>query len=341
MQAARRLKEMGCCPDVVVIHPGWGEGMFLPEVWPKARYGIYCEFFYGAAGRDTGFDPEIHPARPEDGPRLRVKNLNNLMHFDFADAGLAPTHWQASTFPDSFRHRISVIHDGIDTELVRPDAHADMHIRLSNGLVKLDRRQDVVTYVSRNLEPYRGVHTFMRSLPALFRKRPDAWVLMVGGESVSYGAVPDPVRYGNRSWKQIFMEEIASELPASARDRVVFLGRVPYEHYLRILQISRVHVYLTYPFVLSWSLLEAMSAGCAIVASNTSPVIEAIEDGVTGRLVEFFDPQGLAERVLDLLNNPDESMRLGQAARAFAVERYDLEKVCLPQQIEWISALRI
>ena len=340
LKAASELRSTGYHPDIVVLHPGWGESLFLPDVWPNARYAMYCEFYYGATGRDTGFDPEIHPAQASDSPRLRIKNVSNLLHFEFVRAGLAPTRWQADTFPDSFRSRIDVIHDGIDTSLLVPDPDARLSIKVSGREINLSRADEVVTYVSRNLEPYRGIHSFIRSLPALLRERPNAWVLLVGGDGVSYGAPPDPAKYGERTWTQVFMDEVAAQLPAKARERIIFLGKLPYSAYLRVLQVSRVHVYLTYPFVLSWSLLEAMSAGCAIVASRTPPVEEAIESGITGSLVDFFNPTELADAVVTLLEAPELAARFGIAARATAIERYDLRRVCLPRQLDWISRLQ-
>jgi glycosyltransferase involved in cell wall biosynthesis len=100
-------------------------------------------------------------------------------------------------------------------------------------------------------------------------------------------------------------------------------------------------VYLTYPFVLSWSLLEAMSAGCAIVASDTAPLREAIEHDKTGCLVDFFDAPQLAEQVSALLANADQRQRLGNAARHFAQANYDLKTQCLPKQISWVERLQV
>ena len=224
-----------------------------------------------------------------------------------------------------------MVHDGIDTAHIQPHPQAC----LSLGDKRWTRDDEVVTFVSRNLEPYRGYHVFMRALPTLLRKRPQSQVLIVGGAEVSYGAKPPQ----GQTWKQIFINEIRGQLSDDDWSRVHFLGRIPYDQFLTMLQISRVHVYLTYPFVLSWSLIEAMSTGCAIVASDTAPVLEAIEDGVTGKLVPFFEPLTLAQTSIDLLDKPDERQLLGAQARARAVERYDLKTVCLPQQLDWVQAL--
>lgn len=327
-RAALQLKKQGFVPDAIVAHPGWGESLFLKEVWPTARLGIYCEFFYHPSGADTGFDPEFPSNDVGEPCRLRLKNLNNLLHFQVADAGLSPTHWQASTFPEPFRERITVIHDGIDTAKLRPAK--DVVLTLRPGLT-LRSGDEVITFVNRNLEPYRGYHIFMRALPELLRKRPQAQVVLVGGSAVSYGAAAP----AGTSWKDIFWNEVLPKLDDSARSRVHFVGTLDYAPFVALLQISTVHVYWTYPFVLSWSLLESMSLGCAIVASRTAPLLEVIEHGVTGRLVDFFDVQGLVNEVVALLDNPAERQRLSGAARQFAVQHYDLQSVCLPAQIGW------
>lgn len=331
-KAALQMKAAGYQPDVIIAHHGWGESLFLKEVWPQAKMAIYCEFFYHPQGADVGFDPEFPPKDVGDACRLRLKNLNNLLHFEVADAGISPTHWQASTFPEPFRSKITVVHDGIDTEAVAPNAQVSLTL---NGQIRLTRQDEIVTFVNRNLEPYRGYHIFMRALPQLLKNRPHARVLMVGGDDVSYGARPE----GGQKWKDIFAAEVRGQISDADWSRVHFLGHVPYEHFIPLLQLSTVHVYLTYPFVLSWSLLEAMSAGCAIVASDTQPLREAITHDQTGRLVDFFDAPALAQEVSALLGDPQARARLGANARAFAQSHYDLKTVCLPQQLGWVNSL--
>ncbi len=331
-RAALRLKAQGYAPDVIIAHPAWGESLFIKDVWPHAKLGIYCEFFYRAVGADVGFDPEF--GAPDEGTpcRLRLKNLNYQLHFDVADAGLAPTEWQASGFPQPFRSKIAVIHDGIDTAVVAPNP--DVRMQLGNG-PSLTRADEVVTFVNRNLEPYRGYHIFMRALPRLLKERPHAQVLIVGGDGVSYGAkAPD-----GRTWKSIFAAEVRPRIADADWARVHFLGNLSYAQFVRLLQLSTVHAYLTYPFVLSWSLLEAMSAGCAIVASDTAPLREAIRRGETGRLVDFFDADALAQEIAALLDDADARVQLGRNAREFALRHYDLASVCLPAQLRWVQAL--
>jgi len=335
-KAALALKQGGFSPDVIIAHHGWGESLFLKEVWPQAKLAIYCEFFYHPHGADVGFDPEFPPKDAADACRLRLKNLNNLLHFEVADAGISPTHWQASTFPEPFRSKITVVHDGIDTQAVAPNSQVQLTLNQGqNQNLKLTKADEVITFVNRNLEPYRGYHVFMRSLPELLQRRPKARVLIVGGDDVSYGARPEH----GRKWKDIFASEVRPKISDADWGRVHFLGHVPYQHFIPLLQLSTVHVYLTYPFVLSWSLLEAMSAGCAIVASDTQPLHEAITHNETGRLVNFFDPTGLTEQVCQLLEQPQERQRLGRNARAFAQQTYDLQTVCLPRQLQWVQGL--
>lgn len=339
-RAALKLKAEGVNPDVIIAHHGWGESLFLKDVWPLAKLGIYCEFFYHPQGADVGFDPEF-PAKDEgDICRLRLKNLNNLLHFEVADTGISSTHWQASTFPEPFRSKITVVHDGIDTEAVAPNPQTNLTLKKSSGeAIGLTRADEVITFVNRNLEPYRGYHTFMRALPAILRRRPHAKILIIGADDVSYGARPDAAKYGNKKWKDIFIEEVRPQISDADWARVHFLGSVPYQHFIPLLQVSTVHVYLTYPFVLSWSLLEAMSAGCAIVASDTQPLREAITHDETGRLVSFFDAAALADEVCGLLDDPAARARLGAGARLFAQENYDLKTVCLPKQLAWVASM--
>jgi glycosyltransferase involved in cell wall biosynthesis len=328
-RAAIELKKSGFFPDAIIAHPGWGESLYLKDVWPDARLGIYCEFFYKYENADVGFDPEFPDALEGKALYVRMKNVNNIVHMEMADAGISPTLWQASTFPDHFRDRISVIHDGIATEVVAPKENAFVTI---NGTLRLDRHTEIITFVNRNLEPYRGYHIFMRALPQILKSRPGAHVIVVGGDGVSYGQAAPP----GATWKQIYLNEVKNDLDIS---RVHFVGNLSYRNFVSLLQVSSVHVYLTYPFVLSWSLLEAMSAGCAIVASDTPPVKEVITSELNGVLVNFFDHEALAVRVVELLSNPERRRVLGANARELAVKNYDLQSVCLPKQLHWVRQL--
>lgn len=328
-RAASKLDADGFVPDLIFAHPGWGESLFLKQVWPQSKLLIYCEFYYKEHGADSNFDPEF-PPEDQHGQacRLRLKNINSLLHFDSADAGIAPTYWQASTFPEPFRSKIRVIHDGIDTQLAKPNAQVKVQV----GPYHLTRDEEVITFVNRNLEPYRGYHIFMRALPEILARRPNVKVIIVGGDEVSYGAPPKD----QKGWKEIFLNEVKDRIDIN---RVIFVGQIQYRDFISLLQVSTVHVYLTYPFVLSWSLLEAMSCGCAIVASDTAPIREAIKNGETGLLVDFFDPAALAAQTVRLLENPDLRQQLSDAARKFAISHYDVNQVCLPQILDYLYAL--
>jgi glycosyltransferase involved in cell wall biosynthesis len=331
-RAALELRDSGFTPDLIIAHSGWGESLFLKDVWADTKLAIYCEFFYHTHGTDVNFDPEFMNDDPTNDCRLRLKNTNNLLHFDIADAGISPTHWQASTFPEPFRSNIAVIHDGIDTNAIAPNPNVSLTLNVNGGgTIKLTRDDEVITFVNRNLEPYRGYHTFMRALPEIMRRRPNARILIVGADGVSYGSkAPD-----GQKWKDIFLNEVIEHLDMS---RIHFLGHIDYSNFIPLLQLSRIHVYLTYPFVLSWSLLEAMSVGCCIVASNTQPLHEAIRHNDTGRLVDFFDKEELTNNVCELLDLPDERARLGKNAREFAQATYDLNTICLPRQLAWVQS---
>ena len=327
---AREIKAGGFEPDVIVGHMGWGDMLFLKDVWPQARLGVYCEYFYGHENSDATFDAEFPmPGDALDQAiRLKLKTLPQRMHFDMANSGLSPTQFQADTYPLPFRDKITVVHDGIDTKALTPPANPQ--IRLSDGRT-FGKGDEIVTFVSRNLEPYRGYHIFMRSLPRLMEERPEAKIFIIGKDGNGYGA-----NAPHSSWKQIFLDEVKDRIDLS---RLFFTGAVDYQTFLTLLSLTRMHVYLTYPFVLSWSLMEAMALEAPILASATGPVMEVIEDGKNGLLFDFFDPQALAEKGSALLASEELRRELGQNARRTVIERYDLETRCLPAQIAWVDAL--
>ena len=313
---AAHLRRQGFRPDVVFAHIGWGEALFLKDIFPDARVLLYGEFFYRAQGGDVGFDPEF-PMSAEKVLRLRVMNAPLLMSLDAADWGTAPTRWQHKQFPATYAERMSVIHDGIDTDKVCPSNEP--------------REDELITYVARNLEPYRGFHVFMRAIPEIQKRRPNARIVIVGGDEVSYSPRLPP----GQTYRQRLLREIEGKADLS---RVHFTGRIPYADYLALLRRSSVHVYLTYPFVLSWSLLEAMSAGCLVVGSRTPPVEEVIRDGENGLLTDFFSTEQLALRIDQALSMDSRPMR--EAARKSVVERFDLKRVCLPAQRELVARLQ-
>jgi glycosyltransferase involved in cell wall biosynthesis len=259
---------------------------------------------------------------------LQLRNMPHLLALHDMDAGWCPTRWQREQFPREYQPRLQVQHEGIDTDVVRPDPQAHW----THGGQVLRHGDPIVTYVARNLEPYRGFHIFMRSLPRLQQLAPRALVVVVGGDEVSYGIrLP-----AGDSYRRRLMAELGDRVDWS---RVLFTGRLPYADFVRVLQLSAVHAYLSYPFVLSWSLLEAMAAGCCVVGSATPPVQEVIEDGVNGRLVDFFDHEGLAEALAHALQHPDATRALRDAARRTVCERYDLHGQCLPGGLALLDRL--
>ena len=323
----RLRRETGYVPDVIFGHSGWGETLFLKEVWPEAKLIVYAEFYYRGRGADVGFDPEAGDAGFDQIliAQGRTAHLGQaLLH---ADAGVSPTEWQASTYPPALRQMIEVIFDGVDSQAVKPDAAAT--VTLPEGKV-LRAGEEVLTFVNRNLEPYRGYHSFMRALPDVLAARPQAQVVIVGGNEVSYGPPPKD----GRCWRDIYLDEVKDRLDLS---RVHFVGKVPYPTFVSLMQVSRAHAYLTYPFVLSWSMLEAMSAGALVVGSDTAPVREVIRHGENGLLVDFFDSAAWARTLIEALAEPERFVHLRAAARQTVLDHYDLQSVCLPRMVEMVE----
>lgn len=314
-RGAVALRNAGFLPDVILAHPGWGEALFLKDVFPQARMIAYCEFFSRTSGADIGFDPQVRPGSDAEA-WVRAVNMPFLAALAASDCGVAPMFWQKQQFPPEYHDRIRVIHDGIDTDTIAPqDSQTD---------------EELVTYAARNLEPYRGFHVFMRAVPEILKRRPRARVAILGGDKVNYS----PRLPAGETYRQRFLREIAGKADLS---RVHFMGPVPFLEYLATLRRSSAHVYLTYPFVLSWSLLEAMSAGCAIVGSRTPPVEEVISDGVNGLLADFFSPEDIAAKVDDALSRRHETRALREQARRTIVDRYDALRVCLPEHLKLIE----
>lgn len=326
---ARKMVELnaaGFVPDVVVGHPGWGETWMVKDIWPRAPVLAFQEFFYGS---DLNFDPEFPEPDQESRFRIRLKNASLLPGLDAMDWGLSPTAWQRAQFPADYQRRISVIFDGVDTERVCPQRVPQL--TLGSPEITLRDGEEIVTFVNRNLEPYRGYHVFLRALPRLLALRPQARVVIVGGDGCSYGSPP-----ATGTWKERFLQEVREQIDLS---RVHFVGLVSYGQLVNLLRMSRCHVYLTYPFVLSWSMIEAMSCGALVLGSRTVPVEEVIRDGDNGLLVDFFDQEAIATRVAEVLARPERFEELRARARATVVQRYDLLRHCLPRQLALVQAL--
>ncbi len=331
-RAMLQLKRNGFVPDVIVAHPGWGETLYAKDVYPEARLVHLCEWYYSAEGADLGFDPEF-PLSFDDRARIRTWNALHTLNLTNCDAAVSPTHWQKSRHPEIFQPKITVQHEGIATHLLGPDPQAC--ITTPSG-VTLKAGDPVITYVARNLEPYRGFHIFMRALERIQKAHPHCHAVIVGGDGVSYGKRPKDAE----NWREHMLREVTLD-----PTRTHFLGRVPHADYVRILQVSSAHVYLSYPFVLSWSLLEAMACGTPIVASDTAPVREVIQQGQNGHLVNFFDTTGLAESVLHCLSAGDANDALRLSARGIAgryehavgLEGYDRLMHAVPSRISPID----
>jgi glycosyltransferase involved in cell wall biosynthesis len=328
LYALSSLTSSNFVPDVIVAHSGWGETLPLRTVFPKARLLVYCEFCYGGTGRDVGFDAEF-PSIGADGlVSLHLKNASSLLALAECDLGVAPTVWQRSTFPKDFHQRIAVQHEGVDTGQAKPSPDAAFVLRSGRVLTGTD---EVVTFAARNLEPLRGYHIFMRALPRILSERPNAEILVIGGHGTSYGAPPPH----GKTWQALFFDEVAAHVDPT---RIHFTGHLPRRDFLRALQASSAHVYLTYPFVLSWSLLEAMSTGCTVIASDTAPVREIIQHGRNGFLVPFFDVDRLADHVIDVLAHRGRHRAVRAGARATVIEHYDLHRVCLPAMMDLLQS---
>ncbi len=304
-QTARTLKGLGFEPDIIIGHHGWGELLNMHDVYPDTPMLGYLEFYYHIDRFDVGFDPEF-PDDPAMFPRVRAKNAVNLLALNNGGAGQTPTLFQKSTYPDWSHDRIAVLREGVDLQACAPDPSlAKKDFLLRNVIVSPGEK--LITYVSRDLEPYRGFHSFMRALPRILDARPDGRVIVVGGDGVSYGA-----RLAQGCWREVLTAQLGNRLDLS---RVHFVGKLDYQSYADLLKRSDVHVYLTYPFVASWSLREALASGCAIVGSDTGPVQEFIRHGKNGLLAPFHDPDAIADSVLELLENRPLALRLRRAAR--------------------------
>jgi glycosyltransferase involved in cell wall biosynthesis len=326
LYALSNLKSSGFVPDVVMAHPGWGETIPLRSIFPDARHVTYCELYYRAEGQDVGFDPEFPESGLDSFVKNHLKNATTLLALAESRCGLSPTQWQKSTYPAEYQDRIRVIHEGINVNVVKPAE--DASFRLPSGRV-LTRSDEVLTFIGRSFEPLRGFHIFMRSLPRILAKRKNAHVVVVGGAGTPYGFQPP----AGKTWKSAYFDEVADKIDT---DRVHFVGALSYSNYLKVLQISRAHVYLTYPFVVSWSLLEAMAAGCLVIGSDTAPVREVI-DSTNGILVPFFDVDQLADASIEALSKPRRFARHRERARELIMDRYDLKRVCLPKLLDFLE----
>ncbi len=320
---AQTLRDQRFTPDIVYGHSGWGPTLFVKDIFPKAKLLCYFEWFYHAHGSDADFDPS-DPLNADDEARIRIKNAPILIDLSSCDRGLSPTNWQRQQFPKEFHSKIKVHHDGIDINYFQPIPGAKLVLPQIN--LDLSEVDELVTYVARGMEPYRGFPQLIETISILQKKRPQCHFVIVGKNRVAYGkSLPD-----GQNYKDVMLEKLPLDM-----NRVHFTDLLPYSEYLQVLQASSEHIYLTRPFVLSWSMLEALCTGCLIVGSDTPPVKEVIEDGVNGLLVDFFKPEQIAARVIEALDSPDKMAKIRQRARETIVDKYDLAKL-LPQHLDWI-----
>ena len=314
-RTAANLKLLGYEPDIVIGHHGWGEMLNMRDVWPKVPMLGYLEFYYQPLGIDVGFDPEF-PTGVDDFPRIRAKNAVNHIALNLDAEGQSPTEWQISTYPEWARKRINLLWEGVDLDICKPNPKV-RRAPLTLGGMTIEPSDKLITYVSRDLEPYRGFPLMMRAIPHLLRARKDIKIVMIGGDGVSYGNAPAQ----GGTWRDLMLKEIGVGFDPS---RAVFPGRVPYDVYLSVMQRSDAHIYLTYPFVASWSLREALAIGCAIVGSDSQPVREFITHGENGLLASFFDPPALAKAAVELIEDSELNRRLRQNARRYAEARLSM-----------------
>ncbi|MEJ1116864.1 glycosyltransferase family 4 protein [Phyllobacterium sp. CCNWLW109] len=313
-------------PDIVVGHIGWGSMMFVKDVLPQVPAIGYCEFFYRAEGADVGFAPDDLPDA-DTRKRLRLRNIAQLISLEALDGGISPTQWQKSLYPASAQNRIAVCHEGVDTQRFRPDRNASL--RLPDGRVLRAGDPPIITFVARDLEPYRGFPQALEAASKVLAKNSDALFIFVGGDGVSYGKPPP----GGGTWKEVMLAQ--HNVPA---DRVLFTGPISHDLLRQLYQISTAHIYLTYPFVLSWSVVEAMACGALIIGSDTPPVQEIIRSGKNGLLVPFYDTDALADTLLRVLHKPDDYMPLRIAARRTVEHRFQLTD-CLTRQKALIGSI--
>lgn len=320
---AGALKMKGVVPDIIIGF-SWGPPMFIKEVFPDVPFLCYFEWF--GKTKDSVFDFGGVVLNEDQKARIKCSNSHVLMDLYNCDAGITPTQWQKQQFPKEYQNKIQVIHDGIDTDICKPDSNAKFLIKDKN--LELSAKDEVITYATRGMEPYRGFPQFMRAIEKILQKRPNAHIVIAGADAVCYSP-----RLAEVTYKDFMLNQLDLDMR-----RVHFTGTLPYDEYIKLLQISSVHIYLTYPFILSWSVLEAMSSGCCVIASDTKPVLEVIKDNYNGLLVDFFNIDQLVEKIDYVLDNQNNMQTIRANARQTILDNYDLSKL-LPKQIDFIKTL--
>lgn len=319
---ALRHKE-GFVPDVICAHPGWGDALFVKDIYPESKLLSFFEFYYQFYGADVGFDPS-EPAGVDDAARVRTKNITNILSLEAADWGICPTFWQHSVHPKEFQSKITVLHDGIDVDVAKPDPAAEFTV---HDNLKFKLGDEVVTYIARNFEPYRGFPTFMRAAAIIQKQRPNCHIIAVGADEVSYGK---KLGKGD-TWRHRMLKEVPLDM-----NRLHFTGVVSYANLMKLFQVSAAHIYLTYPFVLSWSAMESMACGAVLISSRTPPVEEVMNDGENALLADFFSPEEVAEKVIYALDHKEKMKDLRIAARKTIVDRYNIKDL-MPLHVKLVE----
>lgn len=318
-----QMKTQGYKPDIIYGHT-WGCTLFVKDIFPDVPLVCYFEWFYNPEGADVGFNGEY--VGVDTRAKLQCKNSHLLLDLLNCDFGISPTEWQKSQFPKEFQNKIKVLHEGIDTNICCPKDNAIFEF---NGK-RFTKEDEILTYATRGMEEYRGFPEFMKTVERLQKIRPNMQVIIGGEDRVCYGC-----HLKNDTFKQKMLRELDLDL-----SRIHFVGNLPYAEYIKLLQVSRCHVYLTYPFVLSWSLLETMATGCCIVASDTAPVKEVIQNNFNGILVDFYDIDLLVKNVNLILNNPENYSNIRTSARKTINEKFELKKL-LNKQIEFLNNCKV
>ena len=325
---ARLLKASGFIPDLIIGHPGWGETIHLSIIFPGVPQILFGEFFYLPVGGDVGFDAEFETRTDAQDMRVHAKNATMALAYASADVIVSPTHFQASTFPIGLRSRIRVFHEGVSLNAATkvPDAK----LKLPNGSV-LDASTPTITFINRNFERLRGFHIFMRALPTFMAACPQAQIVIIGTDSAGgYGGKLE----SQQTWQHKMLAEVGATIDQS---RLHFMGRVPHSDMIAALSLSWAHVYYTYPFVLSWSLVEAMACECLILGSDTGPVRDAVTDGENGVLNNFFDVNALSTAMIGACENPQNYQIYRKRARQTALSLFDKDTVGIPA---WMSLIK-
>lgn len=321
-EKAMELKNRGITPDIIYGH-SWGPSMFMKEVFPEVPYIAYFEWF--SKTKDSAYDFGGRILNEEQKSRIKCNNSHIYLDLCSADAGVSPTYWQKEQFPKEFQDKIKVIHDGVDVEICKPNADAKFLIKDKN--LELNAKDEVITYATRGMESLRGFPQFIEAAEILLKKRPNAHIIIAGEDAVFYGGnAPNAM-----TWKNYMLSKLKLDM-----SRVHFVGTLNFDEYLNLLQISSAHIYLTYPYVLSWSIMEAMACECPIIASKTQPVLEVIEDRENGLLVDFFNVEELVEKIKYAIDNPDKMKQIRENARKTIVEKYD-RNILVPKHIEFLK----